>query len=177
MPYFITLAIVATVVSSVNLLFTLGVIRRLREHTRLLAEGAAKRVAASMADSPQDFSALTVEGRPVSRDSLTPSALVAFLSTGCTPCEDAVPAFADYAAAFPGGRDHVMAVITGPDHEVAGMRERLAGVAQVVVERPDGPVQKAFGVDGTPAFGVLDRHGVITVASRSVGDLPALAHA
>lgn len=169
------LAAAALLLSLANLVFTMGVIRRLREHTALIAEN--KRPVPSMGDIPGDFTAQTSDGEPISQGTLALPVLMAFLTTGCQPCEEAIPHFLAYAADYPGGRDHVIAVVTGPAHETPEYVALLSEAARVVVEDPDGPVQRAFGVKGSPAFGILDRSGIIQVATRRVEDLPALVPA
>ncbi|MEU6033842.1 hypothetical protein ABZ801_00370 [Actinomadura sp. NPDC047616] len=172
MPYLIALVVFLALLSTVNLVFTLGVVRRLREHTQLLNENQ-RRPTPSLAGMPAPFTAETMDGRTVSRDSLTAPVLIGFLSTGCRPCEEAMPQFIDYAAGFPGGREHVFAVVTGPPEQVEEYRSRLADIAQVISELPDGPVQSAFALDGSPAFGILDDNHVVTISTRKVSDLPA----
>ncbi|RSN71326.1 TlpA disulfide reductase family protein [Actinomadura sp. WAC 06369] len=171
MPYLIALVVVLALVCGVNLVFTLGVVRRLREHTRLLND-ERRRPRPNMGDVPAPFSATTTDGRTVSRESLPAPLLIGFFSAGCRPCEEALPEFVRYAAAFPGGREHVLAVVNGPAEDVEESRERLAATAQVITELPDGPVQTAFAVDGTPAFGIVDGNRVVLTSTRLVADLP-----
>ena len=172
MPILTMLVAVFIPVSLLNLIFTLGVIRRLRQHTELLNEQRRQPVP-SMGDVPAAFVAKTVTGSALTRESLRTPALIGFFTTGCGPCETALPLFITYAAAFPGGSERVVAVVIGPQEEAAEYSLRLAEVAQVVVEYPDGPVQTAFSVDGSPAFGILDERGVVKLATRSVAYLPA----
>lgn len=172
MPILTMLVAVFIAVSTLNLILTLGVIRRIRQHTELLNEQRRKPVP-SMGDMPTAFVAKTVAGSTVTRESLQTPALVGFFTTGCEPCETALPLFISYAATFHGGPKQVLAVVSGPQEEAAEYSLRLADVAQVVVENPDGPVQTAFSVDSSPAFGILDERGVVSVATRSVADLPA----
>ncbi|WP_026402053.1 hypothetical protein [Actinomadura rifamycini] len=116
MPFLITQVVVLALVCGVNLVFTLGVVRRLREHTWLLND-ERRRPRPNMGDVPAPFSATTTDGRTVSRESL--------------------PEFVRYAAAFPGGREHVLAVVNGPAEDVEESRERLAATAQVITDLPD----------------------------------------
>ena len=98
-----------------NLLFTVGVVRRLREQTEELAQlrqqsgpgdlilPAGKRV--------EDFATATAVGAPVTADDLIQPTLVGFFSPTCGPCEERMPQFIEYAKTFAGGRDRVLAVM------------------------------------------------------------------
>lgn len=86
----------------VGLLLTLGVIRRLREHTATIARipqlqaGLAVSGVSTLADgeAPQGFRVTTSDGGEVTG----PAGLrvVAFFSTTCPMCRERVPAFVDY---------------------------------------------------------------------------------
>ncbi|QLQ38042.1 TlpA disulfide reductase family protein [Micromonospora robiginosa] len=149
--------------AAVNLLFTFGVIRRLREHTAELARmrgGGAGRddspVALPAGSRVGDFIAESVDGRPIALDSMGTQPLIGFFSPSCTPCKERLPGFVAHAASRPGGREGILAVIAGSPDEAAALLEQLLPVATVVVEPDRGPVQQAFGVDGFPAFVLVD---------------------
>lgn len=98
---------------TVDLLLTIGVIKRLREHTELLATmGAPPAPALGIHEEPGDFEVSDADGRVVRRDALG-DAVVAFFSPTCKPCKATMPAFVEYARAFWGGRDQVLAVVVG----------------------------------------------------------------
>lgn len=172
----------------VNVLFTLGVVRRLREHTAELAALRSGRTAGSDSDalalpagSPvAAFAAESVDGRPVTIDALGDRLLVGFLSPHCAPCKERLAGFVEYAATRPAGRDAVLAVVIGTPEEAAGTVAQLRDVATVVVETDGGPVQQAFAVTGFPAF-LLVQDGVVeasdfeltTVIERDAAALPA----
>ncbi|KOT41659.1 hypothetical protein ADK41_09965 [Streptomyces caelestis] len=180
MPILVALICFLVLLSLLNLVITFGVVLRMREHAGLLAEGGGEQRQNRMAGRPRPmgseagpFTAGTIEGETVSRDTLLVPTVLGFLSPGCAPCEKAVPPMLRYAAAVPGGRDHVLVVISGPPGEAADYAREFADVARVVVEEPDGPVQSAFAVDGFPAFGILGAGGAVTLATRKVAELPA----
>lgn len=172
------------VLAAVNLLFTFGVIRRLREHTAELAKlrsGGAGRddsaVALPAGSRIGDFLAESVDGHPVTLDSLGSRPLVGFFSPSCSPCKERLPGFVAHAASRPGGRDGILAVIAGSPDEAAALLEQLRPVATVVVEPDRGPVQQAFAVDGFPAF-VLAEGGRVQVSDfelASITDADAAA--
>lgn len=169
MAYLIAAMILIGLLATANLLFTFGVVRRLREQTRQLAELRDRRIAggdvALTAGSPVgEFTATDVDGRAVSLAALGASPLVAFMSTECSACHERLPSFLAFASARPGGRDRLLAVVVGPDVQAAELVRQLAPVATVVTEPEHGPLQQAFEVTGFPAF-VLVRHGVAEASS------------
>ncbi|MEV4576761.1 TlpA disulfide reductase family protein [Nonomuraea jabiensis] len=160
-------AIVAlvSVLTVLNLLLTFGVIRRLREHTELLA-GRATPIVGETPSLPVgrqvgDFAATTTDGEPVARALLAGDTLVAFLTPGCEPCEESLPHLVEAAKKWPGGRRNTLVVVTGRRDRAADHVERLAPVARVVVEAPDGPIATGFGVTAYPLFGVVDSSGQV----------------
>src|SRR2546429_2115191 len=103
-----------------DLVLTLGVVRRLRDHTeRLTALSGVSRPAASsdsllpVGSVPDDFGVSTLDGSLVSRELLGAPALVAFFTPGCAPCRERVPEFVEYASGVPVGRDRTLAGVVG----------------------------------------------------------------
>ncbi|WP_143590742.1 TlpA family protein disulfide reductase [Thermoactinospora rubra] len=189
MAYLVAAVALIGLLAALNLLFTVGVIRRLREHTAELAalrgRGAAQGGPAPLpeevalpAGSPiGGFTAVTVDGAPVALEVFGERPLVAFLSPHCLPCKEQLPAFIEYAAARPGGPDAVLAVVVGTQEEAAQTVARLRPVAAVVVEPDGGPLQQAFAVTGFPAF-VLVQQGRVAASDyelRSVAERDAAA--
>lgn len=173
----VVLAIVGAV-TLLNLLLTVAVIRRLRQHTELLNRRGAHPPGQDEITLPAgarvgEFRAVTGDDRTVTRDDLRPGTLVAFFSPRCPTCEEQKPAFLRYAAAMPGGRDDVIAVLLGTPEELESLREELAGVAQLVIEPDvDGAMSAAFGLRGYPAFCLMGEDGVLTVTGFRVDVLP-----
>lgn len=169
MAYLAAAAVLVGLLAAVNLLLTIGVVRRLREHTAELGElrkrGAAGggEVALKVGAPVGEFAATSVEGRTVTRDTLGDRPLVGFLSPQCRPCKERLPAFVDFAATRPGGRDRLLAVVVGTGEEAAELVEKVRRVATVVVEPDGGPIQQAFAVTGFPAF-VLVEQGVVAAS-------------
>lgn len=165
MPFLTALVALVGAVCLLDLVLTLGVIRKLREHAAVLARSSA----AGGADRPPmlpagevaaPFDAVDAAGEPVGRDALTGRTLVGFFTPSCDACTERMPGFLADAAAFPGGRDRVLAVIAaGEGEDASAYRDRLGGVARVVVEPHRTGVCKALGVRGFPSFCVLDGTG------------------
>jgi hypothetical protein len=170
----LTVAVILTaLVALVNLLFTVGVTRRLREHARLLADPDGELVA-PVGSAVGRFTAASVDGDPVRGPASTDATLVGFFTPGCTPCSERLPEFVRSATGWPAGRGSVLAVVVGDPDGAAGYVASLTPVARVVVEPADGPVARAFQVQGFPAFVTVDRTGTVvshgldsTVAARA----------
>jgi hypothetical protein len=170
---------VACVLTVINLVFSFGVIKRLRDLTERFetlgrAQDVGGPVMMSMGDRVEDFAASTVDGEPVSRELLAGTTLVAFLSTHCEPCAERLPQFIDMARDHPGGRQQVLAIVVGgEDASATRFTERLVGVARVIREDDGAAVQTAFGVRGYPALGVIASDGTVLASGFEVTDITA----
>lgn len=135
-----------------DLLLTIGVIRKLREYG---PPGPARAPGGGMTplrpgEELPAFTAVAVDGAPVDRSSLPDGTLIAFLSPTCEPCRAKLPELVAYAAAEPGGRDRTLAVVIGEPEECERFVRELNPVARVVVEPRGGPVCAALRVDAFP---------------------------
>ncbi|MFH9009632.1 hypothetical protein ACH4E5_41220 [Streptomyces afghaniensis] len=103
------------ILCAVDLLLTIGVIKKLREYGPAGPAGAPGRGMAPLRPGEElpAFTAVAVDGAPVSRSWLPGGALLAFLSPNCEPCRAKLPELVAYAAAEPGGRDRTLAVVVG----------------------------------------------------------------
>jgi hypothetical protein len=171
MGYLTAAVIFVGTLCAFDLLLSLGVIRRLREHSEVLRQLTAmtSAVTVPVGQTVDAFDATTHTGRVVSRSSLPARTLVGFFSPSCTACHEALPEFVDYARRFQGS---VLSVAVGDDRETAELVERLAALGDVVVERDGGPVALAFGVSGLPALCVLDAHGDVVASASRTRSLP-----
>lgn len=171
--------------TSLNVALTVGVIRRLREHTTELAAlrnrggDVGGDVALPTGETVGSFTAADTDGRQVDLATLGDRPLVGFFSPSCEPCKERLPHFVEYAATRSGGRDNVLAVVVGSVTETADVVAGLRTVATVVVEPDQGPVQKAFGVTGFPAFVLVENTQVAAsgfnfepVAERDTAAVP-----
>lgn len=166
MPLLVSWMIVLSVFTALNLLFTFGVIRRLREHTKLLSKSSGADESGVMLAAGErigDFSAAGSDGVRITRGSFAKPTLVGFFSPKCPACSERLPRFIALAEKMPERRAQVMAVIVGgDDEENAVLRGDLDAVATVLTDVERGPVVRAFGVNGYPAFAVLDEDGVVS---------------
>ncbi|MEV7806795.1 TlpA disulfide reductase family protein [Microbispora sp. NPDC088329] len=184
MPFLIALVVLVGVLCVLDLLLTLGVIRRLRVHGEMLAARPAAQPEPMLAagGTARPFSAVTVDGVPLSDTSLADPTLLGVFSTGCPACVERLPLFVERARAFPGGRDHVVAVVVGPEDAAAEDVRELRPVAHVVVEDHGGAVARAFRVTGFPSFalvsGAADGAAKVLASGtllEDLGDLDAVA--
>lgn len=178
MPFLVTGFVVLCALTLLNLVLTLGVIRRLREHTALLGRPSHPAHGDASPTRPVDavvgdFTATTADGVVVSRDSLAADTLVGFFSPGCEACDVLVPEFVELAASVPGGRTHVLAVVEALPGDEDQHTAPLSEVARVVVERPEtAGLVAAFGVTAFPAVCIVDSDGRIVATGRSLAALP-----
>ncbi|MGI5145071.1 TlpA family protein disulfide reductase [Plantactinospora sp. CA-294935] len=177
MPYLVVATVLIGLVAGANLIFTYGVIRRLREHTaRLDATGAGRPefdlILAAGAEPGPLAPVRTTTGEALGPDDLAGGALVGFFSPDCAPCREQAPRFAERAAA--GGRERVLAVAVGTPEATGELVALLEPVARVVIEVEEGPLHRAFAVQGYPAMCVLDADGRVKAAGSAVDRLPEL---
>jgi hypothetical protein len=176
MAVLIAAVIVVGVLCVLDLLLTFGVIRRLREHSELLARsqpGSVDVIGLPPGQAPAPFTAVDSSGRAVGG----PSGLsvVAFFSTSCSICPKRAPVFVDYVRGHLVGRDEVLAVVAGGAEQPPSYLADLAAVARVCTESSDGPLSRSFAVRGFPAFFVLDAAGMVVWSGYDPAALPAPA--
>jgi thiol-disulfide isomerase/thioredoxin len=179
MPYLIAAVVIVGMLCVLNLLLTYGVVRRLREHGELLAQGPPA-VPNPMIDAGSvvgAFIAITVDGDELIADDLAPGTLVGFFSLGCSGCLLELPRFVDAAAAHPGGPDRVLAVVIGAEEDAAEQVAVLSSRARVVVAPPEAEIEEAFGVKGFPAFALLGEGRVVTASGMLTAVVDAEAKA
>lgn len=160
-----------------DLLLTLGVLRRLREHEARLEKSAGYNPVENLASSlvqgsrPDPFTATTTEGGVLALDDLLDGTVVAFMSPHCKPCVANLPTFIENVGALPDGRRRVVAVLMGEEIEAKPMAARLEPVAQVVVEHMNGPLAAAFKVTAMPVIFVLKGDGTVAATSYEINQL------
>ncbi len=173
----VALAIVAAI-GLFNLLLTYGVIRRLKEHTRLLDQQAAggghlAPMILPVGSPVGEFDAVAGDGTGVTRADLGDEALLAFFSPTCGPCKAQLPVFMDSAGRL-GGSVNVVAVVLSGETGSEEMAERLARVSRVVSEPQEGPIVSAFRVTAFPSFVYVAR-GVVTATGNTVDEVTPVA--
>ncbi|KWT58917.1 hypothetical protein ADL21_25930 [Streptomyces albus subsp. albus] len=175
------LALVA-MIGVLDLVLTLGVIGRLRQHTELLSLGgeSGPLPALPVGGEVGAFTARTVDGEPLSREALAGDTVVAFFSPTCKPCRENLPAFIRFARAAQDGATRTLAVVVGDAERTASFVAELGPVTRVAVEDRGGPLCSAFGVSAYPATMRVapDDAGKLRVVADHVAlDRPATAAA
>lgn len=180
MPYLVSVVVLVGAIGLLNLLLTYGVIRRLREHTALLAGPPADLgpAAPPIGRTVGPFRATTTTGRTLSTVDLTEGTVVGFFKTGCQPCAERLPQFVDYARGHD-APERFVAVLVGEPSELAEMVRQLTPVAQVVLTQRGSEVLQAFEVNGFPTLVRLGTGPVIEASGWEISALettqPALA--
>jgi thiol-disulfide isomerase/thioredoxin len=179
MPVVAALAFLALAVCLLDLVLTLGVVRRLRQHTELisnLSTGGQPSAMLAEGETAGPFEAVATTGETVSRGRLSGRTLVGAFTPHCPACEEKLPAFVDFAKTLPGGRDQVIAVVVGSEDEADSYREQLEPVARVVIEQPvSGEIGTALALNAFPGFGVLDQSGMVVSSGLELN--PSIATA
>ncbi len=180
MPILITAVAVVGALCLLDLLLTFGVIRRLKEHTTMLAErgrGMAGPDVIGLAEgeSPAAFSATTLGGQLV--DDSAALRVVGFFSAKCSICPERVPPLLEYLAAHHVDQASTLAVVVGDEAQPPPYLESLAEFAQICMEQEDGEIGKAFKVSGYPAFCLLSADGAVLASGYDPADLPEPAMA
>ncbi|GIH73964.1 TlpA family protein disulfide reductase [Planobispora longispora] len=173
MTYLTAAVVFVGLLCLLNLVLLLGVVKRLRQHSDLLAAGGRPGPGPSLEPGGTigDFRAPTADGATLAAEQLAGGTIVGFLSPGCGPCERILPEFARFAAA---DTRPVLAVVVAAAPEEAGpAAELLSPAATVVVEGIDGPVARAFGVDAFPTFCLVGEDGTVAAVGLDHRDLPA----
>jgi hypothetical protein len=175
MPFLAAAVIIVGILCVLDLVLTFGVIRRLREHTELLAghrrpvEPPVIKLASGQMPTP--FAALTTDGREMTGpEGLR---LAGFFASWCPTCPERVAPFIEYVRAHQIRRDQVLAVLLSGDDGPPAYLGQLAEIAQLSVQEGDGTTTKAFGVSGYPAFCLLDKDGAVIASAFDPAALPA----
>ncbi|TDC05359.1 hypothetical protein E1267_19795 [Nonomuraea longispora] len=162
MQYVVAAVVLVGLLCMVNLLLTVGVIRRLR---RQGGSAPAMSEGLSPGERVPRFATMTTSGEPISDELLGAPALVGFFSPGCGPCEELLPLFVERAR---GTSDAVLAVVADTGEDCAADVERLAEVARVITEAPQGPVQTAFKVNAYPTVITIGQGGTVVSGGHAM---------
>lgn len=163
----VTLAIL----SCLNIVLTLAVARRLNRQSPPVSPNDDLAAPLPVPGTPiGTFATTTTSGEPIGTKNLSGRTLVGFFTVGCPPCERLKPEFRAFADTFPGGRDQVLAVISGGAGDPDALAGQLDDIARVIVEPPAGQVSTAFGIDAFPAVCLL-KGNVVTAAEFDLESL------
>ncbi|MFG3552161.1 TlpA family protein disulfide reductase [Streptomyces sp. NPDC047725] len=176
MPFLTAAVIFVGLLCTLDLILTLGAVKRLREHTELLAERPSRsriKPSLTVGEEVGDFRAIARNGTELTPDQLPDGTVVAFFSPHCEPCREKLPDFAQAARTVAGGAQKVVAVVVGDEPEARSFVDVLEPVANVVIEEPDGALSTAFQARAFPTVLQVghDRRGRLVVTSEE----PALS--
>lgn len=168
---------VVVVLTLLNLVLLLGVVRRLREHeTRIASIGQGgvdpgpPELIAPAGTRVGAFATRSVDGRAVDNATLPAPALVGFFSPGCDTCHERLPDFQRAAQAHP---SRPLAVVIQDGRDPAELVGELDASSTVVLDEPGGPMMEAFGVRGFPVFALVDADGTIRASGYELPLQPA----
>ncbi|MEQ4720978.1 hypothetical protein [Nonomuraea sp. B19D2] len=165
MPFLIAAVVLVGMLCLFDLVLTLAVLRRLREHTAELQRLAGT----STTLMPYDPGVLV--GRTLPQDMAGPR-LVGFFDVSCDTCHERAPQFAVEA------KDQTaLAVIAGDADEAGDLIEVLGGVAGVVTGDDALRIVHALGIQAFPTFLRADQDGRIVAADTDLDDLAAVVPA
>lgn len=185
MPYLIAVVVLVGALCLMNLVLALGLVRRLREHTKLLdvlyetidlmGGPPGPRGELATGEVVGDFDATTLDGARVTRDLLVEGTVVAFLSADCGGCRDQLPEIASWAAGQ--DRDRIVAVVDARSGDPAELLTTLSPVAQVITEDKATQLLSAFKVQAFPTFCRLAEGGRLLAVEGRISRLSAGAAA
>jgi hypothetical protein len=164
--------VLAGVVAGLNLVLTLGVIRRLKDHEQCLADagtggGDAPAAVPAPGTAVPEFAAVTTGGGRVTNDELGGGAYVGFFSVGCPPCAEQLPEFVRLLRGLNG--EPALVVIESRTLEDAAAFLAVADGLPVVVDTGDGLCRR-FGVTRFPSMLHLS-DGVVSGNAHTVSRL------
>ncbi|WP_192810211.1 TlpA family protein disulfide reductase [Actinomadura rudentiformis] len=162
------------VIGVINLLFTYGVVRRVKEHETRIAELASTGTLPSssppVGTALQDFSATTTDGSPVDRALVgSGEAFIGFFDTGCAPCREQLPEFARLSH----GSGQFFAFIAGDAAQARELAALFDDHAFVVIEEGPPSTAAALGVNAFPTLLML-KEGVVMANAVSCDGLEGL---
>jgi thiol-disulfide isomerase/thioredoxin len=179
--YLIAVVALLSALCLVGLVLILAVVRRLREHTKLLDAlyemvgmmGAPIGEAGGLAvgDVVGDFDATTLDGTRVTRDLLPDGTVVAFLSPDCPSCREQIPEIGSWVADE--DRPRVLVVVDSRSGDPAHLVTTLPPMTQVIVDDRTAPVADVFGVRAFPAFFQVAAGGELLAMAPRLSRLPA----
>jgi hypothetical protein len=136
LPYLVASVVFVGVLCALDLILTLAIVRRLREHAALLAVGGAAAPFTPPGTALPEFTAASLDCTAVTRAFFTEPAVVGMFSTTCASCRERLPEFADRVRPLDARR--VLAVIEGDRDDAEPFVTLLSPVATVVVEPARG---------------------------------------
>jgi hypothetical protein len=159
---------VVAVVAVVALMLALNAVRRLKSlEGNLLGPGPGGDMY-PMGMPVGHFDVVSVDGVRLTRQDLTEWTLVAAVTPDCRACHAKLPEFLEAAAAVPGGRDRVIAIVGDSEVAPPALVSQLEGAARVVVGAAAEEMTRAFAVTSFPMFMWVNPLGIIEFGGRGI---------
>jgi hypothetical protein len=179
--YAIAGLVLVAVVTLVNALLTLGVVKRWRTAIsappRAVAESDTPTLAVQEGERTPAFTLHTPHSRVTEATLAGHPTLIAFLRPDCGPTTASIPEIARWAEANTPSGAHLVAVINGEGTEAVPLLEAVGPITELTcTEGRNGPIAQTFGVQYHPSFVLLDADGTVTETGIGQGSLPALNH-
>jgi thiol-disulfide isomerase/thioredoxin len=181
MPYVIAGLVLVGALCAIDLVLTLGVIRRLRAHSELLSSRSLRPAGLKQrmlpdGETPVEFTTTALNGVTISSNEIKGATMIGFFSPECPLCVEDAPVFAAYAATLPEER-RALAVVVGDTDSARDVVASLEGIPLIVVEPDGGPVSSAYQVTVFPVFGLVGDGGMVVTSDLDFNKLRSTAAA
>ncbi|WP_433498558.1 hypothetical protein ACQP1K_27350 [Sphaerimonospora sp. CA-214678] len=170
-PFLVTAVVLIGAICALDLILTLGVIKRLRSHSEILSnrnnEGPP---AMEVGEEVGRFETSTLDDVRITWEGTREGTIVAFFSPTCAPCKAKLPNFLEHSRTLRAGDPRPVAVVVGDSADADEFLSALRPVADVVLENHEGVMAKAFQVTAFPTVLMVapDASGVLRVTDNNV---------
>jgi hypothetical protein len=173
MGYLAAAVVLVGALGLLNLLLTITVIRRLRQHPAVLGGGrsSVERGLLPVGATITGFSSRTVDGDRITGTSFESPTLVTLFSTDCGACTDEIPLLVAWLDRHRYARNQALAVVTGDPGLAKPFVQALRDRVALVVEPIHGPVSTAFATTAFPACYLVDGTGTVLAAATTLDEL------
>lgn len=154
------------VVVLLNLLLTLALIRRLNRTSTSPHAQAIPKVGPEVGQRAPDFTAQTLDGATVTRESYTGKKVaLVFISTHCGPCREALPRLEQLGPKAARGGIELLLVSSNEAGETRILVESLTlHLPVLVAPSPTNPLTAAYQATATPSYCFIDEQGIVQSA-------------
>lgn len=181
MVFLVAAVVLVAALALLNLLLTLGMMRRLREQAELISAlgsgNGADQTLMPAGSTIGEFVTSAVDDTAVTSQDLSEDTVVGFFSPQCQPCRDRVPEFISLLESVPAAERKALAVVIGDRSDTSEMVAQLVPVARVITGKEAEPIVKAFDTKSYPALYRMGDDGLIAASGHGMSVFPALAAA
>jgi hypothetical protein len=165
-----TAVLVLAVLVLLDLLLSVAIVRRLRDHEAQLAEALPATAPGLRTGTPMpEFT--SADGSLTRTDLLGSPVLLGFFSTGCRYCPAQAEQLAHRATEIAARDLRVVNVLTVTDETAADdLSPVLEKSGTVVTEHGPGGLMATFSVSGTPSFLLFDGRGTLLGTGHTVDE-------